>query len=170
MPNGIDVLVPSSFRRRVPVAEGVTAAATHGSAGQARRSTCGSRACDATVRDRRVIRRLRENVFRPAGMTSTDSVPEDENVPDRAVAYPFRQRVGAGDGDPPVPGARRQAAATPPSATCSASPKHCRTARCSRRSCSPTRPAPRAKSSTATASTSATTRRHTSATAPRRRE
>ncbi len=32
---------------------------------------------------------VREHVFRPAGMTSTDSLPEDENVPARAVAYLF---------------------------------------------------------------------------------
>jgi CubicO group peptidase (beta-lactamase class C family) len=30
---------------------------------------------------------VREHVYQPAGMTSTDSLPEDENVPDRAVAY-----------------------------------------------------------------------------------
>jgi CubicO group peptidase (beta-lactamase class C family) len=30
---------------------------------------------------------VREHVFQPAGMTSTDSLPEAEDVPDRAVAY-----------------------------------------------------------------------------------
>ena len=30
---------------------------------------------------------VRENVFEPAGMTSTDSLPESEDVPNRAVGY-----------------------------------------------------------------------------------
>ena len=30
---------------------------------------------------------VRDNIFRPAGMTSTDSLPESEDVPDRAVGY-----------------------------------------------------------------------------------
>jgi CubicO group peptidase (beta-lactamase class C family) len=30
---------------------------------------------------------VRDNVFDPAGMTSTDSLPESENVPNRAVGY-----------------------------------------------------------------------------------
>jgi D-alanyl-D-alanine carboxypeptidase len=30
---------------------------------------------------------VRDNVYQPAGMTSTDSLPEDEDVPERAVAY-----------------------------------------------------------------------------------
>ena len=30
---------------------------------------------------------MRENVFEPAGMTSTDSLPESEDVPNRAVGY-----------------------------------------------------------------------------------
>jgi D-alanyl-D-alanine carboxypeptidase len=30
---------------------------------------------------------VRENVFRPAGMSSTDSLPESEDVPNRAVGY-----------------------------------------------------------------------------------
>jgi D-alanyl-D-alanine carboxypeptidase len=30
---------------------------------------------------------VRQNVFRPAGMTSTDSLPESEDVPNRAVGY-----------------------------------------------------------------------------------
>ena len=36
---------------------------------------------------------VRNNVFQPAGMTSTDSLPETDNVPDRAIGY-----VRAGDG------------------------------------------------------------------------
>ena len=36
---------------------------------------------------------MRNNVFQPAGMTSTDSLPETDNVPDRAIGY-----VRAGDG------------------------------------------------------------------------
>lgn len=30
---------------------------------------------------------VRDNVFKPAGMTATDSLPENENVPNRAVGY-----------------------------------------------------------------------------------
>ena len=30
---------------------------------------------------------VRENVFRPAGMTSTDSLPESEDVPNRSIGY-----------------------------------------------------------------------------------
>jgi CubicO group peptidase (beta-lactamase class C family) len=33
---------------------------------------------------------VREHVFRPAGMTATDSLPESEDVPDRAVGYTKR--------------------------------------------------------------------------------
>ena len=36
---------------------------------------------------------MRNNVFQPAGMTSTDSLPETDDVPDRAVGY-----MRAGDG------------------------------------------------------------------------
>jgi CubicO group peptidase (beta-lactamase class C family) len=37
---------------------------------------------------------VRDNVFEPAGMTSTDSLPESEDVPNRAVGY---MRSGSGD-------------------------------------------------------------------------
>jgi D-alanyl-D-alanine carboxypeptidase len=40
---------------------------------------------------------VRDNVFRPAGMTSTDSLPESEDVPNRAVGYTR-----------PYPGARQE--------------------------------------------------------------
>ena len=33
---------------------------------------------------------VRENVFAPAGMTATDSLPESEDVPGRAVGYTKR--------------------------------------------------------------------------------
>ncbi len=36
---------------------------------------------------------VREHVFRPAGMTSTDSLPESEDVPGRAVGYTGSQRL-----------------------------------------------------------------------------
>ena len=37
---------------------------------------------------------VRDNVFSPAGMTSTDSLPESEDVPNRAVGY---MRPSSGD-------------------------------------------------------------------------
>ncbi len=48
--------------------------------------------------ERHVVLRLRarRKVFQPAGMTSTDSLPETENVPKRAIGYmKRRRRVGA---------------------------------------------------------------------------
>ena len=103
-----------------------------------------------------------EHVYQPAGMTSTDSLPEAEDVPDRAVAYgrPFgRPATGNRSPTPSRIAAPPPVAATRRSATCCASPKRCRPGRCSHPSCSPRRPARRARSSTASASTSAPTRR-----------
>jgi D-alanyl-D-alanine carboxypeptidase len=37
---------------------------------------------------------VRENIFRPAGMTSTDSLPESEDVPNRSIGY-MRPSLGA---------------------------------------------------------------------------
>ena len=68
---------------------------------------------------------VRDNIFRPAGMTSTDSLPESEDVPDRAVGYMRSSPGGVGFRmTTPCPGgARRPAAATRRWATSCASPK-----------------------------------------------
>ena len=66
---------------------------------------------------------VRDNVFRPAGMTSTDSLPESEDVPNRAVGYmrPIRAAIGCRTPTRSRGAARRPAAATRRSATSCAS-------------------------------------------------
>ena len=66
---------------------------------------------------------VREHVFRPAGMTSTDSLPESEAVPGRAVGYTGPAARGCRTPTSSPGGACPRAAATRRSATSCGSPR-----------------------------------------------
>jgi Beta-lactamase len=69
---------------------------------------------------------VRDHVFRPAGMRSTGSLPEAVDVPDRAVGYLRPSPGGAWEPNTDTLPWRGTGAgaATRPSATCCASPRH----------------------------------------------